>query len=73
MTEIDEKTELKKLPPLTLSLIIASFILVALCILGLILPQYNAIKAAKNERISKMLVLEEQKKIIPTLCTGRSV
>jgi len=65
MTEIDEKTELKKLPPLTLSLIIASFILVALCILGLILPQYNAIKDAKNERISKMLVLEEQKKLFP--------
>lgn len=65
MTEIDEKTELKKLPPLTLTLIIGSFVLVLLFILGLLFPQYKNIETAKNERISKMLILEEQKKLFP--------
>jgi hypothetical protein len=65
MMEMDEKTELKKLPPLTLSLIIISFVLVVLFLLGLILPQYKALEAAKNERIAKMVTLEEQKKLFP--------
>jgi hypothetical protein len=65
MTEMDEKTELKKLPPLTLSLIIISFVLVVLFVLGLILPQHKAVENAKNERIAKMLTLEEQKKLFP--------
>lgn len=65
MTETDEKNELKKLPPVTLSLIIISFLLVIIFILGVLFPAYKGIEIAKNERISKMLLLEEQKKLFP--------
>lgn len=65
MTETNEKNELKKLPSLTLSLIVVSFLLILLFILGLIFPQYKNIEAIKNERISKVLILEEQKKTFP--------
>ncbi|MBU1342857.1 MAG: hypothetical protein KKE44_05760 [Proteobacteria bacterium] len=65
MAETDEKKELKKLPTKTLSLIIVSFLLVAVFIFAILFPQYNHIQTAKNDRISKALLLEEQKKLFP--------
>jgi len=60
-----EKTELKKLPPLTLALIITSFVLVVLFVFGILFPQYRQIETAKNDRISKAILLEEQKRLFP--------
>lgn len=65
MTETEGKNQLKKLPHLTLSLIIISFLLVFLAIIVLLFPEYKNIQTAKKDRISKMLTLEEQKKIFP--------
>lgn len=65
MPETDEKTELKKLPPLTLSLIIITFVLLLIAVFGFVFPQYKGIGAAKADRIEKETLLEEQKQLFP--------
>ena len=65
MAETDEKTELKNLPPLTLSLIVITFVLVLLAAFGFVLPQYISIGKAEADRIAKETVLEEQKQLFP--------
>lgn len=65
MMATDEKNNLKTLPILTLLLIVIFFVLVLFSIIGILFPQYRNIENAKNDRISKMLILEEQKKIFP--------
>ncbi len=64
MADIDKK-EQKKLPPLTLAMVIACFVLVGLFILGVIFPKYQQVKRAKEALISKSILLEEQKKLFP--------
>ena len=67
------KKELKKLPPLTLSLIIISFSLILSCAIFLIFPQYQNFKTVMSERVSKTILLEKQKKIFPIYARAASV
>ncbi len=64
MVQTHEKTLLNKLPPFTLALIIISFLLVAGFAGGILWPKYNRVQRAKEERIAKTIVLEEQKKLL---------
>jgi hypothetical protein len=73
MPETDENKELKKLPPLTLSLIIASFVLVFAIAVGLLYPQYQRIQKAKEIRVSKTILLEEQKRIFPIYAEAETI
>lgn len=57
--------QLKKLPPMTLFVVVLSFVLVFLAIIGLLFPQQKRIQAAEQDRTDKTLRLEEQKKLFP--------
>ncbi|MCP3941896.1 MAG: hypothetical protein GY710_10485 [Desulfobacteraceae bacterium] len=65
MTGKDQKKELKKLPPLTLALVIGSFVVVAAFIMGIVFPQYQRVEKVKDLSLSKTFLLEEQKKLFP--------
>ena len=65
MAQTSEKTQLNKLPPFTLALVIISFLLVAGFAGGILWPKYNRVQSVKEERISKKIILEEQKKLFP--------
>ena len=65
MAQTSEKTQLNKLPPFTLALVIISFLLVAGFAGGILWPKYNRVQSVKEERIAKKIVLEEQKKLFP--------
>ena len=65
MTAPDDKKELNKLPPATLSLVVLVFLLILLTLIGLVFPQYRGIETARNEKITRTLLLEEQKQLFP--------
>jgi len=73
MATTDTKKRMGRLPPLTLALVVISFVLVFTCIAGLLFPQHQRIEAAKKDRAAKTLLLEEQQKLFPLFARAEAL
>lgn len=73
MATTDTKKQMGRLPPLTLALVVISFVLVFLCIAGVLYPKYKRIEAAKKDHAEKTLRLEEQKKLFPLFARAEAL
>ena len=73
MPGADEKTRMKKLPPMTLGLVVICFVIVFAGIIGLIIPAYKSIGAAEKQQAIKRMQLEEQKQIYPLFAKAEAL
>jgi hypothetical protein len=73
MPDMNKNKALNKLPPSTQLLVIASILVVLIFIAVILFPQYKNIERAKEERIAKTILLEEQKKLFPIFAQADSL